>query len=173
MRIATSRKCDCRASTTVLTIGMVKHIAGVLFSVAFALSTTSCADVKQKQPPRIGDDARNDGMGEGSGDMDGGDTETLDVSKDDGPKETKAEKRLKCSKQCEAGIEDDTSGDPPGAIPCTKLTTKMDARCVVWFDKHPMTGGEAQAVVEDAPAADADGGEEGDGAKEGDAAKPN
>jgi hypothetical protein len=141
---------------------MVKHIAGVLVSLAFVLSAAGCGDVKQKQPPRVSDAAANDGMGEGSGDMDGGDAETLDVAKDDGPKETKEEKRLKCSKQCVAGLEDDKSGDPPGAIPCTKLTTKMDARCVVWFDKNPMTGGEAQTVVEEAPAAE--GGEEGEGA---------
>lgn len=131
----------------------------VLAPLALLLLVSSCSDVKQQQPPRIPDDAMEEPSD--SGDMDGGESKTIEVSKDDGPKETPAQKRQKCCQQCVDGIEDDTSGDPPGAIPCTKLTSKMEAGCVVWHDKNPMTGGEAQVCAEDAPA---EPGEEGDGA---------
>ncbi len=149
-------------------MGMVQPFVRALLPVTFILSVASCSGVKQQQPPRIPEaDATSDGMGasDATDDMDTGEEDTLDVVKDDAPKETKAQKRMKCCQQCVAGIEDDKSGDPPGAIPCTKLTSKMTARCVVWFDKHPTTGKEAQECVEEA--AKPDDAEAGLGAKDG------
>lgn len=142
-------------------------IARLSIPVLVAAAIASCSGVKQKQPPRIPDDT-DGAMTEGSGsDMAATEPDTIEVAKDDGPRETEAEKRTKCCQQCVDGLADDKSGDPPGAIPCTKLTTKMEARCVVWHDKNPMTGKEAQLCVEEGGGEEGggeEGGEEGDGA---------
>lgn len=127
----------------VLPMGMLKSIGLLLLPLAFA--SMGCGDVKQQQPPRVPDETGSDGLGDGSDDdMAAPEPGTLAPNEDDGPKETEAEKRQKCCQQCVDGLPDDKSGDPPGAIPCTKLTTKMQAACVVYFDKNPTTGGEAQ-----------------------------
>ena len=137
-------------------------------ATAGAVLTAGCSDVKQQAPPRIPDEGEgsDDGLGSGSGsDMAPAESDTLAPAEDSGPEMTEEEQRIACCQQCVDGLADDKSGDPPGAIPCTKLTTKMEARCVVHFDKVPTTGKEAQ---ECAAAGEPEGPEDGveDAAKE-------
>lgn len=143
----------------VLPMGMFKSIAWLALPLTFVLTASGCGDVKQQQPPRVPDETGSDGLGDGSDDMAAPEPGTLAPNEEDGPKETEAQKRQKCCQQCVDGLPDDKSGDPPGAIPCTKLTTKMEAGCVVYFDKNPTTGGEAEKCA----AAAGDGEGEGEG----------
>ena len=145
-------------------MSMLNWMGRALVPIAFLLALPSCGGVKQKQPPRVADDGTGEDLASDGGDMAAPESETIEVAENDGPKETPEQKRLKCCEQCVAGLPDDKSGDPPGAIPCTKLTSKMEAGCVVWFDKNPTTGGEAQACMEEGASADgsdAGSGEEG------------
>ena len=122
-----------------------------LFAVA------GCGSVKQQQPPRIPDE--DSGMGESmtdGSDMAAPEPDTVEVS--DGKEEMSAEEqKAMCCQQCVEGMGKDESGDPPGALNCAKL---VEPACVLYFDKNPMTAGEAQSCVDasggdDEPAPDA------------------
>jgi hypothetical protein len=113
---------------------MVKTTMLVLLAVA----AMGCGKPKQAQPPRIPDEAP------GSSDLAGPEPEAPIPVEGDKEAETDEQRKQKCYQQCVDGLADDKSGDPPGALSCTTLTSKMEAGCIVWFDKNPTTAKEAQ-----------------------------
>jgi hypothetical protein len=104
--------------------------------------------VRQQRPPEIPDDDPS------GSDMAPDEPSTVPAA---GPAEQEDEEpsvdtRTKCCQQCVEGVASDTSGDPPGALNCATFPN-VDSSCVLFFDKTPMTGGEAQkCVAESAPA---------------------
>ena len=130
---------------------MLKRVAP--FVLVAPLFFVGCGEVKQQKPPRIPDDGQS---GLGAETTDGSDM----VAEEAGPlpvenaqEETEAERRKKCCQQCVEGVAEDKSGDPPGALACKTLTSKVQAGCVLYFDKSPMNGKEAQACIEESAAA--------------------
>ena len=78
--------------------------------------------------------------------------ETIATAEAADPEAEAAETRSKCCKQCVDGVAADESGDPPGALNCGSFAN-LDPGCVIFFEKNPMTGKEAQACTEEgAPA---------------------
>lgn len=133
------------------------------FALCALGAVTGCGSVKQQQPPRIPDEdpgMADDAM-DGGSDMAAPEKDTMEVA--EGNTEMSAEeKKAMCCQQCVDGMSKDESGDPPGALNCAKL---VEPACVLYFDKNPMTAGEAQKCVEtdaeggaeDAPEPDAEG----------------
>jgi len=109
----------------------------LLIALSLGLVATGCGKVKQKQPPRIPDDAAS------SSDLDDPDAEGSPVPVEN--PEPEIDRRAQCCQQCVDKLGENTSGDPPGAIPCKSLS--VEPGCIVWFDGHPMNGKEAQACV--------------------------
>ena len=93
--------------------------------------------VKQQQPPRIPDEAESD-MPSGSNDI--VPSEPVAEGPVEEPEET-VDERTKCCNECAEGYANSGSSDPAGAVNCTSMTTTS---CVLWFEKNPMTAGEAQ-----------------------------
>lgn len=78
---------------------------------------------------------------------------TIEAADPVDPEVEAAETRTKCCQQCVDGVAADESGDPPGALNCAGFAN-LDAGCVVFFDKSPMTGKEAQACVDEGAASE-------------------
>ncbi len=125
---------------------MLERMTKVVVVASLAGWVGACGDVKQQQPPRVPDDTGSAETGDDADDMGSDDAGTITPAADTGPKETEAERRKRCCQLCVAGAAEDTSGDPPGALNCTKLAAK-DTGCVMYFDKNPTTGGEAETCA--------------------------
>ena len=138
------------------------RIAGILFAtllLPLAASAGCDTKVKQKQPPRIPDDSETGDDSASITDSDMAAVEPKTVEVDETEEKTPEEQKLACCQECVAGVEADTSGDPPGALNCQMLTDHVSARCINWMATNPMTGQEAKDCVGgDAPAGDGDAG---------------
>jgi hypothetical protein len=116
----------------------------VIASVVVGL--IGCGSPTQQKPPRIPDDtesAMTESAGD-SGDMDSGEEGSIEPAAATA-EETPEQKRQKCCQECVDGLAKDESGDPPGAINCSTL---VGPGCVLFLEKSPMTGGEAQKCIE-------------------------
>lgn len=102
----------------------------------------ACGKMEQQKPPADASEGLEDAS------MDLGDAAA--EAKPAEPAETtepepEVDARTQCCEACVAGVDKDTSGDPPGALNCAMLD--VGSACVLFFDKNPMTGKEAKACV--------------------------
>jgi hypothetical protein len=109
--------------------------------VAAAFVAAACdSKVQQQRPPAIPEEDPTED------DMAPEEAKTIAAAEPVDPETEAADTRAKCCQQCVDGVGADTSGDPPGALNCAGFAN-LDAGCVVFFDKNPMTGKEAEACV--------------------------
>ena len=123
----------------------------LVIAASLSIASQGCGKVKQAQPPRIPDDEPS------ASDLAEPEPEAPLPVEEEAPEDPEATKK-KCWQQCVDGLADDTSGDPPGALSCTTLTSKMEPSCLVWFDANPTTAKEAQSALDAAAKEEGDGG---------------
>jgi hypothetical protein len=122
---------------------------GLVLAASFLVLGACDTKVRQQRPPAIPDEDPS----ESSSDIAPEESPTVPTADVVDEEQESTDPRTKCCRQCVDGIARDTSGDPPGALNCATMED-IDSSCVLFFDKNPMTGGEAQKCLAEAPASD-------------------
>ena len=147
------------ASASGLRYRSTMHKLVVTFLVMVVVAFGCDTKVKQQRPPRIPDDP-NEGMGDADISEQPVDETVAPVEE---KKTTPQQRRHRCCKQCQTGLEADKSGDAPDNIPCQDFTVHVKQVCLKWFHKNPMKASEAKACVDEGPGDSDDEAKDSDG----------